>query len=421
MIASDREGVDAQAGLTDEDVDRVRPIGQRADRHVLGHLRPNREVDAVDREGHGNVVAVVVQRDDDLAVGDPAIGINTGCCRGDGRRLVTVDGHRLGEVVGALRDGDGLCAVEQARERDRQVGVGRHDVVGALHRERQRQLAADVAERDDDHAVFVGAAHGDIGCRLAGAIAVDGDGEALVGAVHRERHQVAAISQAGERDDLGGTRCQCVGDAVEHEHGVEVVTIVDHGDLDVAVAVRTRLDVAVRRGEITIHREGLGVVLAVSGDGDRVGSVAEAAVGAGGAGADADRHIFDDAGVRVGDVEDHCLGALIGEGDGDGAVVVVAAHHCAGHLGERVIAVDREGLREVGGADLDGDRVGTIGKSAERARCSGVGVDRDMLDDQGGRVGDIEHHGLAAGVLQGDDDLAITVRAGHDARDCRDR
>ena len=125
---------------------------------------------------------------------------------------------------------DDLCAVEDARHRDGQVRVGRHRVVGALHREDQRQLATDVLQGDDDLTIFVGAGLRDLDRRLAWAITVDRDGEALVDTIHRQCDRVRTVGQGTDGDRLADAGSENVGLPVEHERCVDVVAVVLHRD-----------------------------------------------------------------------------------------------------------------------------------------------------------------------------------------------
>ena len=80
---------------------------------------PTGVLSAVHRERHVDVVTVVVQCDDDLAVGDSAGAFDACLGECDRRRLVATDGDRLGEVGVSLADCDGLSAIEQAGDRYR--------------------------------------------------------------------------------------------------------------------------------------------------------------------------------------------------------------------------------------------------------------------------------------------------------------
>ena len=169
---------------------------------------------------------------------------------------------------------------------------------------------------------------------------------------------------------------------------------------------------AVGRFKVALRREVLRQVLAVSGDHDRVRPVAEAGEGDRDRGTDADGHVGDDVRERVGDMEDNCLRARVLERDRDGAVVRgVVADRSRGGSWDRMIAINREADAEIGWPDLDGDRVGTIGETTERAGGGQVGADRDVLHGGVHRVGDVEDDRLTAGVGQCDYDLAIAVDA----------
>ena len=93
-------------------------VGESVDRDGQRSLGPDGVRDPFDRERHVDVVAVVVQRDDDLAVGDPARAFDTRLCVIDAGCLVTIETDRLREVDTVVRDGDGPWTVEHARDGD---------------------------------------------------------------------------------------------------------------------------------------------------------------------------------------------------------------------------------------------------------------------------------------------------------------
>ena len=187
-----------------------------------------------------------------------------------------------------------------------------------------------------------------------------------------EWHQMAAVGQRAECDDLGGAGAKRVRDAVEHEQCVDVVTVVGHRDVDVAVAVHARLGVAERRVEIAVTVKFWREVLAICCHRHAVGTIAEATEGAGRAGAGGDGHVLDRAGARVGDMEDDGLGALVGECDRDRPSWAVSHATVLDTLGNGWSQSTVKALREVGRSHLDDDCVVAVRESAEGASCGAV-------------------------------------------------